>query len=389
MNFIKIHSQRLASSGLFFVNGFVNASWIPHIPFIQERFALDESQLGFTLLFLALGATLAMPLTGKLIGQVGSKVIIVISSLALCLFLPTLLWTDSFYLQLGMMSLFGVFNGAMDVSMNAHGLKVEQVLKLKMFSSLHALFSSGGLLGAALTGALLSVEIAPLHHVISVSCLMIVISLFSFPYLLPAATDQEAKENTNYRKGLNLSLPPKSIVLLAALAYIIMMTEVAMADWSAIFIADLEGASPALAAYGFAAFSLSMAFCRFSGDWILAKFNESAVLNTGILLSGLGMGFSVISDTPTGAIISFALIGLGLANVIPVLFKRASKIKAISPGTGIATVTTLGYAGFLCGPPLIGFMSDYTSLRITFALLGITLMVISSYLIIRAKFRFA
>lgn len=389
MNFIKIHSQRLASSGLFFVNGFVNASWIPHIPFIQERFALDESQLGFTLLFLALGATLAMPLTGKLIGQVGSKVIIVISSLALCLFLPTLLWTDSFYLQLGMMFLFGVFNGAMDVSMNAHGLKVEQVLKLKMFSSLHALFSSGGLLGAALTGALLSVEIAPLHHVISVSCLMIVISLFSFPYLLPAATDQEAKENTNYRKGLNLSLPPKSIVLLAALAYIIMMTEVAMADWSAIFIADLEGASPALAAYGFAAFSLSMAFCRFSGDWILAKFNESAVLNTGILLSGLGMGFSVISDTPTGAIISFALIGLGLANVIPVLFKRASKIKAISPGTGIATVTTLGYAGFLCGPPLIGFMSDYTSLRITFALLGITLMVISSYLIIRAKFRFA
>lgn len=389
MRFIKIHSQRLAISALFFVNGFVNASWIPHIPFIQERFVLDESQLGFALLFLALGATLAMPLTGRLIAKVGSKPIIVISTLALCLFLPTLLWTEALSTQMGMMFLFGVFNGAMDVSMNAHGLKVEQVLKLKMFSSLHALFSSGGLLGAALAGALLSVEVAPLHHVISVSCLMIVLSLFSFPHLLPAANDQEAKENTNYRKGLNLSMPPKSIVLLAALAYIIMMTEGAMADWSAIFIADLEGASPALAAYGFAAFSLSMAFCRFTGDWILAKFNESAVLNTGILLSGLGMGFSVISDTPTGAIISFALIGLGLANVIPVLFKRASNIKAISPGTGIATVTTLGYAGFLCGPPLIGFMSDYTSLRITFALLGITLIVISSYLIIRAKFRFA
>lgn len=388
MKSFSINPQRLAISALFFVNGFVNASWIPHIPFIQQKFSLSESELGFTLLFLALGATLAMPLTGKLIPKVGSKIMIIISSLVLCMFLPTLLWADDLKLQMGMMFGFGVFNGAMDVSMNAHGLKVEQKLGRKMFSSLHALFSSGGLMGAALAGVLLSASIAQLHHVLAVAFVMIIISLISFPYLLPSSSDREVREYAGDRKAFSLFLPPKSILLLSALAYIIMMTEGAMADWSAVYISELQGATPAVAAYGFAAFSLSMALCRFSGDWMLAKLGEAVVLRTGIVVAGLGMGLSVISSTPALAVISFAFIGLGLANVIPVLFSRAANVNSVSPGAGIATVTTLGYAGFLSGPPLIGFMSDYTSLKITFSLLSFILLCISLYLMLRKVLRF-
>lgn len=389
MKLVPIHSQRLAISAIFFVNGVVNASWIPHIPYIQDKFSLSDSQLGFTLLFMALGATLAMPLTGRLIARIGSKVIIIISTLALCLMLPSLLWAGSLSLQMGMMFLFGIFNGAMDVSMNAHGLKVEQKIGRKMFSSLHALFSSGGLMGAALAGALLSADVVQLHHVLAVGCLMIMLSLISFPSLLPSSTDREIKRRTEMQNAMGLYLPPKPILFLSVLAYIIMMTEGAVADWSAVFISEIEGATPALAAYGFAAFSLSMAFCRFSGDWMLAKFNEAVVLQMGILISGLGMGLSVFSSSPASAIVSFACIGLGLANVIPVLFSRAANVSSVSPGAGIATVTTLGYAGFLSGPPLIGFMSDYTSLKLTFALLGFSLLGISLYLMLRKKFQLA
>ena len=389
MKLPSLSPQRLSISAIFFVNGFVNASWIPHIPYIQEKFLLDESELGFTLLFLALGATLSMPLTGRLIARMGSKIIVIISCLALCMLLPTLLWADTLSLQMGMMFFFGIFNGAMDVSMNAHGLKVEEKLGHKMFSSLHALFSTGGLMGAALAGALLSADVVPLHHVLGMALLMIIISLISFPSLLPSSTDREVKKPAAGRESFKLFIPPKSLLLLSVLAYIIMMTEGAMADWSAVFISDLKGATPAVAAYGFAAFSLSMAFCRFSGDWMLAKLGESVVLRSGIVVAGLGMGLSVIISTPISAIISFAFIGLGLANVIPVLFSRAAKVSSVLPGTGIATVTTLGYAGFLSGPPLIGFMSDFTSLRLTFALLSIILLGISFYFLLRKQFSLA
>ena len=361
---------RRAVALIFFVNGASFASWVPHIPWFQQRFALDESELGLTLLIIAIGAILAMPVAGGLVEKIGSKRVVAFTSVSVCIMLALLPLMPNYWSTALVLFLFGMVNGSMDVSMNAHGVLVEQKYRTAIMSSFHGLFSLGGLIGAGVASGFLALGLSPPQHMLVVLALLLTTVLLTFRYLLPP----ESKSKSSQDKQPLLVIPSQPIVwFLALLGFFILMVEGAMADWTAIHISSLPFSTPALAALGFAAFSLTMASGRLLGDRIIRAAGRPAVVQWGSLLAALGLLIVFLFQLPAGAIIGFGLVGIGLSNVIPIIFSSAGYANPDEPGRGIAAVTTMGYFGFLIGPPLIGFIAEVFSLNSAWVVLAIAL----------------
>ena len=358
---------------IFFVNGAGFATWVPHIPWIQQRFSLSESGLGLTLLIIACGAIIAMPITGGLVERLGSKRVAGIVSIGFCFLLASLPLMPSYAGLAAMLFLFGMVNGSMDVAMNAHGVFVEKKYQKPIMSSFHGLFSTGGLVGAGVASGLLALGLTPVQHMLSVITLLLITTLIAIRYLLPhepVATEPGQKQPL-------FVLPSKQLVwLLAFLGFFILMVEGAMADWTAIHITELPEATPALAAMGFAAFSLTMAIGRLTGDVVIRTVGRPKVVRWGSFIAAVGLVIVVLWPYPVGAIAGFGLVGIGLSNVIPIIFSSAGYANPTEPGRGIAAVTTMGYFGFLVGPPLIGFIAEGISLTGAWALLSLFLLIV-------------
>ncbi len=367
---------RFAISALFFVNGAGFASWVPHIPAVQKKFALSEGDLGLSLLSIAAGAMLSMPVTGWLISRFGSRTLLIFISVLYCFLLPLLVASAAFPMFIFALFIFGVCNGAMDVAMNAHGVSVEKLFGKPIMSSLHGLFSLGGLVGASLAGLLLSRGWTPFQHVATVSAILLVLVHIALPILLPKS--QENIEAHDASEPIFV-LPKGPLLTLGLMAFFILMVEGAMADWTAVYIADLPETSNALAAAGFAAFSLTMAAGRLTGDYIVRKAGKLVVVRYGILLSAVGLVVAASVASPWVAIAGFGLVGMGLANVIPIIFGAAGNVPGVASGKGIAAVTTAAYTGFLVGPPLIGFTAEVITLAGSFLLLAGTFLLVAVY----------
>ena len=348
---------RVAVAAIFFVNGAAFASWVPHIPTVQARIGAGAGALGLALLAMAVGALLTMPLTGWLVGRHGSRRVVVWASLAYCLLTPLAVMSQSLSALAGALLLLGMANGAMDVSMNAHGVAVECRIARPVMSSLHALYSLGGLAGAGVAALVLGMGAPPIPHMVSIAVVSLLAVLAVWPRLLPADADTDSGAG-----GPRFAVPRGPLLPMGIAAFGIMMTEGAMADWSAVYLRNDLAASPAMAAAGFAAFSLTMAAGRLVGDRLVARFGEIVVVRTGAALAAAGLGTALLLHHPWAAVAGFACVGLGVANIIPVLFRASGLIPGIPSGTGIAALTTMGYCGFLAGPPLVGFAADVVGL---------------------------
>jgi MFS family permease len=221
-------------------------------------------------------------------------------------------------------------------------------------SSFHGMWSLGGLIGAAAGGPLLAVLPPPAHALI-VAAALAVLALAVLPHLLPGGVDRGAA-------GPAFARPHRGTFLLGLLAFLVLMSEGAMLDWSAVHLRADLGTSPALAAAGFAAFSAAMAVGRFAGDRLRQRLGAVTLTRAGALLAAAGLGLGLLLGTPLAAVAGFAAAGLGLSNQVPVLFGAAGRIPDEMPARAIAAVATLGYAGFLAGPPLIGFVAEAATL---------------------------
>ncbi len=373
-----LRHARLAVAALFFINGTGFATWIPHIPFAQRKFDLDEAALGLTLLAIAAGAITTMPLAGGLIGRWGSRRLCAIAGIAFCLVLPSLLVMPSYPLFVFSLFLLGACGGAMDVAMNAHGVYVEDAYKKPIMSSFHGLFSLGGLVGAGVAAGLLALGWTPVRHMIAMSVVLLVLTLVALRYLLPPEPKAFA---TGEADAPLFALPrERATIILAALAFTVFMAEGSMADWTAVYLLNLPGTDAALAAVGFAVFSLTMAAGRLTGDWVVRALGRVSVVRWGSALAMAGMLLAAFSPNPYGAIGGFALVGLGLSNVVPIIFSAAGYLSSGSPGQGIAAVSTVGYFGFLVGPPIIGFLAEWITLSGAFQVLaaGLLLMAVQA-----------
>jgi hypothetical protein len=246
--------------------------------------------------------------------------------------------------------------------MNAHGLAVERLLGRPVMSSFHGMFSLGAFGGAAVAGLGLLV-LNGTTLAIAVASGLLALAAFAARWLLPAAVDRGAA-------GTAFALPRRATLGIGALLFIALMSEGAMLDWSALHLTTSFGAGPALAATGFAAFSAAMTLARFLGDRLRARMGSVPLVRLSAVLASAGLGFGVVAPIPWIALFGFACAGLGLANMVPVLFGAAGRTPGQNPATAIASVAAMGYMGFIAGPPAIGFVAEATSLAIALGLVA-------------------
>ena len=355
---------RGAVSTLFFVNGAILASWVPHIPAVKARHAISDGQLGLILLSMAVGSVFALPLAGWLISRFGSRLIATVAAFGFCLMLPLLILSSHVFLLSSSLVLFGACNGILDVSMNAQAVVVEQRYNRPIMSSFHGLFSLGGLIGAGIAGLWMSCGAGDVQHVTPMMIVAVLAVIVVVQWLVVSPPQQEGR-------GPTFVKPTRVLLGLGILTFFGLLTEGAMADWSAVYLHDVLRTDAATAAIGFAACSLMMAVGRFGGDWLAHRFSPWRLLQASGALAALGLGSGLLLGTSIAAIVGFGLVGLGIANIVPVLFSAAGRIQGVPAGTALASVASTGYLGFLTGPPLIGVVAEMSSLSVALGIVSL------------------
>ena len=343
---------------LFLVHGLVVGTWVSRIPAVQAKLHVNNGVLGLTLLASAVGAVCTIPVTGWLVSRFGSKKITGFSSLAFC---PAVipLGAASHPLSLAaLLFVFGATAATMDVAMNAQGVEVEKMLTRPTMSRFHAMFSLGAMAGAAIGGWAAAHAIAPLAHFVVSGLINLGGVCVSAPLLL----DTHEYHSRDLKRSPMKKIP-RVLLALSAIGFCILLSEGAMADWTAVYLRQILNAGPGLAAEGYAVFAAAMAVFRLAGDLITARLGPFRTVRTGTLVAAGGLLYALCMREPVAALPGFALMGAGLSVIIPLVFGGGGKVEGVNPGTGIATVTGIGYVGFIVGPPAIGFASQLVTLR--------------------------
>ncbi|KAA0585970.1 MFS transporter [Azospirillum oryzae] len=358
-------AARWATVAAFFLNGTVFGVWATQIPLLKNRLDLSPAVLGVALLCLAVGALTAMIASGPLLGRIGSAPVTRVTALLFAGLLPLPALVPDVVTLCIVLAAFGASGGTMDVAMNAQGALVERRFGRPIMSSLHGMWSLGGLAGAGLGGLLLPLMPAAAQA-----------GLVSVGLLVPFLLLQGRFLPDRNAGGGGLVLPDRKTLLLGLLAALSFMSEGAILDWSAIHLRDDLGAPASVAGMGFGVFCAAMAVGRFSGDRLRHRFGGATLMRGGGLLAAAGLGLvlaggAVGDGLPLLAITGFGLTGIGLSNVVPVLFSTAGATETGHAGHAVAAVSTMGYAGVLTGPPLVGFIAEATSLATAFALIAL------------------
>jgi MFS family permease len=315
-----------------------------------------------------------MPLTGIFINKYGSRIVITVSALLMALFLPLLLLVSSVYLMAALLFLFGAAVGSVDVAMNAQGVQVQKLYGRKIMSSLHGLFSVGGLAGSLGLGFLVKSGLQPVHAAISISILLILISLFQHKHLLEKETHSSTETETQASRYAWLR---GSVIFLGIMCFSAFLSEGAMLDWSAVYLRDYKGMSSAFSGAGYAAFSVAMAIMRLLGDGLVEKFNSRIIVVGGSLLAAAGLLLAILSPTIYLVLPGFILLGIGAANIVPVFFTDGGHLRAVPATVAIPAISTMGYAGQLAGPAILGFIAHHVSLSAAFGCCAFLFLFIS------------
>lgn len=379
---VHVVKARLATQLIFLVCGLGMASWAPMIPLAKDRLALNDANLGFLLLLVGAGAILMMPTTGWLVDRFGSRIVMACAALFLALALPPLLILSSTVSMAITLFIFGSSIGTIDVAMNAHGVHVQNLYRRPIMSSLHGLFSVGGLMGSLGLGFLIKLGLNPVYAIVSIATLMTLITLTQYKNLFPLAVEQQATarfapvdkpSEGNHR----FNWLHRSVLFLGMMCFIVFLAEGAILDWSAIFLRDTKGIAAEFAGAGYAAFSIAMATMRLVGDKLVARLNSKTVVVSGSLISAAGLFIAIFSPWVFGALVGFVLMGAGAANIVPVFFSEAGRLPSIAPTVSIPVITTIGYTGLLAGPALLGFIAQHFSLSTALGFVALLLLLVT------------
>jgi predicted MFS family arabinose efflux permease len=361
------HRARIAVAAVFFANGAGFASWVPHIPMVQAKLGLTAGVLGGALLAMAAGALAGIRFSGWATARAGSPTVVRASALLFFVALPLPLLAPRLAILVVALFLFGAGNGALDVSMNAQAVALEARWPRPIMSSFHGMWSLGGLVGATAAAVALAAGVPPLPHLLVATALLAAVTAAAATALLPPDAD--------VRSGApRFARPTRAMLGLGLVAFLALLSEGAMGDWSAVYLRHSLGTTGATAALGFAAFSLTMAAGRFLGDGLVARFGDERVVRRSTASAALGLGAALVVAHPIAAILGFATVGFGIANLIPIAFRTAGTLPGVAASQGIAAVGTFGYVGFLAGPPLIGLAADLVTLP---AALGIVVAALA------------
>ncbi len=350
---------RAAITAVFFVNGALFATWASRIPALSDRAHTSAGTLGLCLLAPATAAVFAMPLVSRFLPGRSSRAFCraAVAGLMLALLLPALAHSVA-ALALTLL-LVGVANSSLDLVMNAQGVSVERMLGRPILSSLHAAFSFGGFAGAGLGALAASLHVAPLPHFAFAALLFGAVGLLATERLPRHDDDADADA-----PALRWRRLPARLVLLGVACFFCLMAEGGASDWSAKLVRDNLAGTAALGAIAYAVFSVAMGSGRLLADRLWARWGASGLLRRSGILAAGGFAAGLAAGTVPAAIVGFAALGLGLAGVVPTLFRSGAEHPGVSTGPALAAVSSLGYLGFLAGPPIVGGLAALSSLRV-------------------------
>ncbi len=356
-----LRSAANATRIAFIANGLAFASWAPIIPFAKANTGVDEAALGLLLLCLGIGSVISMPITGWLCARHGTRPMILISALIMACALPFLAYLVEYWALAITLLVFGSAIGTLDVAMNIHAAEVEKRSECALMSGFHGMFSVGAICGAGFVTLMISYGVAPLIATLCVTGSVIIAILWVQSHYL--ITKSDAPEPFRPPSGI-----VKWLALLAGIAFLI---EGAIMDWGALLMIERAVFSMEQAALGYIAFSITMVIGRLSGDYVVPRIGRRATLLGGGTLVVLGLIAITTLPSPALNLIGFAVVGLGAANLVPVVFSAAGQQSDMDPNMAVASVTFVGYAGILLGPAIIGFGAQYTSLPLAMASLAL------------------
>jgi fucose permease len=369
---------RHATHAAFFVFGFVMAMFGVHVPSVRTHYGLDDGALALALLGVAVGAVLCLALAGRLIGRFGARRVAAVAAAVMCAALALLLqWSHPVPLGLTVVVL-GAAVGLFDVAINTEGAFIEAALGRKVMSLMHGMWSLGGMAGALLGAWMLERAVPAATQLGLVAAGGVVLALAASAGML--ATHAVPTDASGAAEGWRRmpAAARRTLLALGLLAVLGLLAEGAIYDWSVLFLQRERGAEPALAALGFAAFSAAMAAGRFGGDWLRARVAAARLLAASATLAAVSMAVVLAVDSVPAALAGLASVGLGLSNVIPILFVTASRIEGASAAAGIALVSSLGWLGIVMGPPLVGGVAQFSSLTAGLALVVIAALALAA-----------
>lgn len=355
-----------ATMALFFVNGATFATWGVHIPTIKARFGLSDAVLSMAMLAVAFGAIVAMGPVGRWISRVGSTRACMSGGVAYGVATIAILAMPHFYALVPALIAFGMASAVFDVAMNAQAATVESRRHKPIMSALHGMFSLGGMVGAAVGGLLLSLQVPPLAHAIGMALLTAGVGLASKRWLLPDYPTAPHADKGHDHAG-------RALWLLGLMAFLGLVGEGAMYDWTSVYMREIAQAPIAWISFGYAAFSGGMAVGRFTGDLARARWSDAGTLTASAWLAFVGISLALLWPAPWASLLGFAMMGLGAANMVPIFFVAASRLPGVPPAEGISRVARFGYIGLMLGPVMIGGVAHASDLRYGLGLVALTM----------------
>ncbi|MDE1150507.1 MAG: MFS transporter [Azospirillaceae bacterium] len=362
-------ATRLATRLAFLAAGFAMSSWAPLVPYARARLGVDDATLGLLLLCLGIGSVTAMPTIAPLSGRFGTRSVILAGGLGMAAALPLLATVSTVPTLALALLLFGASLGTIDVAMNVHAVAVERESGQPLMSGFHGLFSVGGFAGSGGMTLLLAAGLPPLAAATLCTALVLLALTMAAPRLLSTRAAEGERAPLFVR-------PHGIVLLLGVLALVTFLTEGALLDWGALLLTDDRGFAAAQAGLGYTLFSLAMTAGRLTGDRVVAALGVRRVMIWGGLTAVAGIIAVLLAPLHILTLGGFLLIGLGAANLVPVLFSAAGRQTVMPPALAVAGMTAIGYAGMLGGPALIGFIAHVVGLPAAFALLAALMMLV-------------
>jgi MFS family permease len=368
-------SPRTAVAAAFLIHSTVSGTWAPRLPAIKESLGLSDGELGTALVGLAIGLVVGTRVAGAPIDRWGSRPFMRAGFplLAGTLLLPGL--ADSGVQLFLALLVLGVASGALDVAMNAQGIEVERTLRKPILSGLHGLWSVGLGVGAGAAALAAAAGLDPLPHFAIVAGVLALASVMTLRGLLPAEHHVREEEEQEARVAVRWTL---ALALLGVITFCSFVGEGSASDWSAVYMTQELGSSQALGALAFTAFAVTMATMRFAADPLRARVGNVQLVRTGSLIAAGGLGLGLLIHEPAAAIAGFALLGLGLAAVVPIAFAAAGEMDPRATGRLVGRVATVGYVGSVAGPIAIGWLAEATSLRTALGLVVLLALTIAA-----------
>jgi len=363
INTATLRRNRLALAFFFFLSGLRFASWASRIPDIQLQLQLSNATLGSILFALPAGSMSSLPISGYLVAKFGSRKMLVLAVLLFPVSMIGIGMANSAIILALQLYFFGISGNLMNICVNTQAVSIEAQYKRSIMASFHGLWSLGGFTGALIGTLMVSLHINPLHHFMYVSMVGLLLAFAIHPF----TTKQEIKAK---QKGSLFSKPDHYLLVIGFIAFGSMVCEGTMFDWSGVYFLKVINATHYLRTLGYISYMSAMATGRFFGDSLITKLGTKKILQISGMIISTGLLLAVALPYIVPATIGFLMVGFGVSSVIPLCYAMAGRSKKLAPSLAIASVSSIGYLGFLIGPPLIGYIAELSSLRISFLVIA-------------------